>query len=57
MKMLAEQFRVISIDLKGFGQSDKKEGDFAGSTVAKEILLLLHSINVLTFHLAGHDWG
>ena len=57
MPVLAEQFRVIAIDLKGFGQSDKKEGDFSASTVAEELLMLLDNINVDKFYLAGHDWG
>ncbi len=57
MPILAEQFRVIAIDLKGFGQSDKKEGDFSCSTVAKELLSLLDSIDINKFYLAGHDWG
>ena len=57
MPTLAKQFRVIAIDLKGYGQSGKPDGDYMGSTVAQEILTLLESIGVETFHIAGHDWG
>ena len=57
MPTLATQFRVIALDMKGYGRSDKKEGDFAASTVARETLALLDHIGVGDFHIAGHDWG
>lgn len=55
--VLAKQFRVIALDMKGYGQSDKKEGDYSGTAVARETLELLDHIGVESFHLAGHDWG
>ncbi len=55
--VLARQFRVIAPDMKGYGQSDKKDGDYSGSNVARETLALLDHLGVDTFHLAGHDWG
>ena len=57
MPTLAKQFRVIALDLKGYGQSGKPDGDYTGSTVAAEILAMLDHIGVDTFHVAGHDWG
>lgn len=54
---LAKQFRVIALDLKGYGRSGKPQGDYTGTNVAKEILALLDQIGVDTFHVAGHDWG
>ena len=57
MPVLAKQFRVIALDLKGYGQSDKAEGDYSGSNVAREVVDLLDHIGIATFHLAGHDWG
>lgn len=57
MPLLASQFRVIALDLKGYGQSDKSEGDYSGSNVAREIIDLLDYLKIETFHLAGHDWG
>ena len=57
MPVLAKQFRVLAMDLKGYGQSDKSEGDYSGSNVARELVDLLDHIGVDTFHLAGHDWG
>ena len=54
---LASQFKVYAIDLKGYGLSDKSEGDYSMNNVASEILDLLDYLNIDTFRLAGHDWG
>ena len=55
--VLSQQFRVIAPDMKGYGQSGKPDGDYAGSVVAAETLAFLDSIGVEDFHIAGHDWG
>lgn len=55
--VLSQQFRVIAPDMKGYGQSGKPNGDYAGSVVAEETLAFLDSIGVENFHIAGHDWG
>ena len=54
---LASQFRVLAFDLKGYGQSDKKEGDYTGTNVARELIAVLDSLGIDRFRLAGHDWG
>ena len=54
---LATQFRVIALDLKGYGQSGKEEGDYSMTTVARQVIELLDYIGVGSFKLAGHDWG
>jgi pimeloyl-ACP methyl ester carboxylesterase len=54
---LSKQFRVIALDMKGYGQSGKPKGSYAASDVAKETLEFLDSIDVESFHIAGHDWG
>ena len=51
---LAKQFRVISPDMKGYGQSGKPKGDYAASTVAAETLAFLDAIGVEPFHTDGH---
>jgi len=57
MALLSTQFRVIALDLPGYGQSGKDEGDYTGNAVARKVLELLDAINVDRFRLAGHDWG
>lgn len=54
---LSKAFRIIAPDMKGYGQSGKPQGNYAGSVVAAETLAFLDSIGVENFHLAGHDWG
>ena len=54
---LSTQFKVYAIDLKGYGQSDKSEGNYSMNKVAAEIVELLDSIGIDKFRIAGHDWG
>lgn len=57
MPTLATQFRVLAFDLKGYGQSDKSEGDYTSRQVASELLKCLDAAGVNEYRLAGHDWG
>ena len=54
---LAEQFRVIAPDLKGYGRSDKRDGDYTQQNCAIELLTLFDALGLDRFNLAGHDWG
>ena len=54
---LASQFKVYAIDLKGYGLSDKSEGDYSMNRVASEILDLIDYLKIDTFRLPVHDWG
>jgi pimeloyl-ACP methyl ester carboxylesterase len=57
MPTLATQFRVLAFDLKGYGLSDKADGNYSGNAVARELLECLDAIGIDSFRLAGHDWG
>tara|TARA_Y100001934_G_scaffold283628_1_gene404961 strand:+ start:7102 stop:8121 length:1020 start_codon:yes stop_codon:yes gene_type:complete len=54
---LATQFKVYAFDLKGYGQSDKSEGDYTMGNVAAELIACLDHLGIERFRLAGHDWG
>lgn len=53
----AERYRVIGIDLPGFGWSGVKDGGFEKAQLAADIVAALDAIGVRQFFLAGHDWG
>jgi pimeloyl-ACP methyl ester carboxylesterase len=57
MKVLSKQFRTLSLDLPGYGQSDKQEGEYTGNGIARKALQLLNELGISSFRLAGHDWG
>jgi len=57
LESLQSDYRVIAIDLKGYGQSDKSDGNYHPENVADEILALLDKIGVERFNLVSHDWG
>jgi len=57
MTLLATQFRVLSLDLPGYGQSDKEEDEYTGNNAARKVLALLDDLGIRSFRLGGHDWG
>ena len=57
MRVLSRQFRALSLDLLGYGQSDKQEGEYTGDNIARQVLKLLNDLGIDRFRLAGHDWG
>ncbi|MDQ1005676.1 pimeloyl-ACP methyl ester carboxylesterase [Streptomyces sp. V4I23] len=52
-------FRVISLDLRGFGESDKPLAaeDYALTEIIGDLIGVLDHLNVDRAHLVGHDWG
>ena len=57
LEALSGEYRVIAIDLKGYGQSDKPDGNYSADGVAEEVLALLDAIGLERFNLVTHDWG
>lgn len=55
--VLAKTHRVISLDLKGFGGSDRPEGDYSPAAEAKHVLDLMDKLGVERAALVGHSWG
>jgi pimeloyl-ACP methyl ester carboxylesterase len=58
---LAEEADVIALDFRGFGDSDKPEGDpkavYAPDYLAADVLSLLDHLGIESFVVAGHDTG
>jgi pimeloyl-ACP methyl ester carboxylesterase len=54
---LAERYRVICPDLRGFGWSDAPPGRYEKKTLARDLLRLLDVLGLDRVRLVGHDWG
>jgi pimeloyl-ACP methyl ester carboxylesterase len=54
---LAERYRVICPDTRGWGWSDVPSGPYDRETMARDVLALLDDMGIERFRLAGHDWG
>ncbi|WP_432049114.1 alpha/beta fold hydrolase [Streptomyces asiaticus] len=57
MAALADSYRCVAIDLKGYGQSEKGRGDYRHSGAAGQLVALLDAIGVDRFTLVTHDRG
>jgi len=54
---LAERFRVIVPDLRGFGWSEVPSGGYEKEQLASDLLALLDALDVERVSWIGHDWG
>ncbi|MGK5552268.1 alpha/beta fold hydrolase [Actinomadura kijaniata] len=57
MPGLARRYRVIAVDLRGIGGSDKPAGGYDKKTMAGDILQLAHALGYKQINIAGHDIG
>lgn len=54
---LRESHRVIALDLKGFGWTDRPEGDYSPRAQAELVGQLLTQRGVTQAAVVGHSWG
>lgn len=54
---LAKHHRVIALDLKGFGWTDRPAGDYSPAAQARIVLGLLDRLGVDRAAFVGHSWG
>ncbi len=57
MDDLSRDHRVISIDLKGYGQSQKTPGDYRPEGVAEQLVALFDLLELDRVNLVAHDRG
>jgi pimeloyl-ACP methyl ester carboxylesterase len=55
--VLAERYRVICPDLRGFGGSDAPGHGYDPETFALDAVALLDALGIERVRLVGHDWG
>lgn len=54
---LTATHRVIALDLKGFGWTDRPEGDYSPDAQARMLLKLLEQRGVTKTAIVAHSWG
>ena len=54
---LVKTHRVVTLDLKGFGWSDRPEGDYSPAAEANLVLALMNKLHVDRAAIVGHSWG
>ena len=57
MAALAKSHRCIAVDLKGYGQSEKRPGDYRHEGVAEQMYTMFQQIGLKKFNLVTHDRG
>jgi pimeloyl-ACP methyl ester carboxylesterase len=56
--LLADRYRLIAPDLRGFGQTGAPaSGSYNGLTIGADAIALLDALEIDRAHLIGHDWG
>lgn len=54
---LASSYRVVAIDLKGFGRSSRPPGDYSPAAQAALVLGVMDGLGVARAAVVGHSWG
>lgn len=49
--------RVVAVDLRGYGDSDKPPRGYDGWTLAGDVAGLVRALGAVEATLVGHDWG
>jgi pimeloyl-ACP methyl ester carboxylesterase len=55
--LLVDEARVIALDLRGHGQSDKPDGDYGYETIVADVRAVLAALHYERPVIAGHSWG
>ncbi|ASK29364.1 alpha/beta hydrolase [Chryseobacterium sp. T16E-39] len=57
MPALAEKYRVIAVDIRGMGSSDKPDEGYSKKNMAADLLSLVKKLGYEKISIAGHDIG
>jgi pimeloyl-ACP methyl ester carboxylesterase len=57
MPLLAADYDVIAIDLRGSGGSDKPDGGYDKKTMAVDVKALMDELGITSANIVGHDIG
>lgn len=54
---LEDEYQIVRLDLKGFGWTDRPEGDYSPQAQSELVWELLDKLKIDHFSLVGHSWG
>jgi pimeloyl-ACP methyl ester carboxylesterase len=57
MPALAQGHRVLALDLKGFGWTDRPEGDYSPEAEARLVLAVMKARGIEDAAVVAHSWG
>jgi pimeloyl-ACP methyl ester carboxylesterase len=57
IERLADRFRLIAPDLRGFGDSDKPAGDYGPARHAQDVAALIEAMDLAPVGIVSHDVG
>jgi epoxide hydrolase 4 len=57
LPLVDHNFRLIAIDMKGYGRSDVRDTNYNWHFVAQQIVDLMGSLGIQKFYVVSHDWG
>jgi pimeloyl-ACP methyl ester carboxylesterase len=57
MPALADRYRVIALDQRGFGWSEAPDEGYEKEDLADDVLAVLDELGIERVKLVGHDWG
>jgi pimeloyl-ACP methyl ester carboxylesterase len=57
MPALADRYRVLAPDLRGFGWSEAPRDGYEKENLADDVLAILDELGLERVKLVGHDWG
>jgi 2-hydroxymuconate-semialdehyde hydrolase len=55
--VLQKTHRVVALDLKGFGWSDRPEGDYSPTAEGRIVLGLMTQLGIKRASIVAHSWG
>jgi len=57
LPLIDQNYHLIAIDMKGYGRSDKQDGDYDWHIVAGQIADFMDSLGIQQYFVVSHDWG
>lgn len=57
LPLVDHKYRLIAIDMKGYGRSDREDADYNWHRVAQQTADLMDSLAIGKYYVVSHDWG